>query len=47
MSTDTVLTVLGHTEAESDVVLTGQPLVLGAHEQPHEVELGHDPLEVH
>ena len=29
-------------EAESDVVLGGQPLVLGAHHQPREAKLAHD-----
>ena len=37
-----VLTVVWEAEAESDVVLGGQPLVLGAHHQPREAKLAHD-----
>ena len=42
LAINTVLTIVWHTEAQSDVVLTGQPLVLGAHDQPREAELAHD-----
>ena len=41
-SVGTILTlVLVLTQAESHVVLGGQPLILGAHHQPAEAELAH------
>ena len=37
-----VLAVVREAETEPDVVLGGEPLVLGAHHQPRQAELTHD-----
>ena len=41
VSLHAVLAVVREAEAESDVILGGQPLVLGAHHQPREAKLAH------